>query len=749
MSANCIVENSNLTGNTEAGINIDYCSGIEVRNSNISENGLYGIQIYQSQSNVLSGNLVMGHETGMMLNMSGHNTLRNNAIKSNRYDFGVDGTGLSDFLQDIDVSNTVDYKPMYYLANKKDVEINSSSNAGYVALVNSSNIHVRSLDLEGNIEGILLAYSHSCIIQKNNITRNLHGAFLYYSQNNKLDGGVVVGNHDGVSLFYSQGNLVNSNLVASNEEYGISVEFSQDNVISDNNVTANGGDGFYVYRSLNCSIRSNMVFANGAGVRLQFSDGSTVEDNFIANNTWDGIYMVGSSDCTTHGNDVTGNIGFGVRFLYTAFNVVNENTIANNKEDGLNFYKCDNVSVSVNVLLRNVVGVYFYKCFDCTMVFNRISNHSREGVKVADCQNIVVSQNTMLGNGRAGLGLFYSSNITVESNVLDRNMNHGIWLDNSSNVVLAGNDVTSNEWDGIYLHVSSSCAVTNNLVARNMNGLHFWVADNNTITYNVVKENSNYGMYLEDCLYNTIFHNSFSNNTRQVRTLGKGKNSWDEGYPSGGNFWSDYAGGDFYWGLYQNLSGSDGLGDTPYIIDDENKDRYPLMTPVRTHDISIIDVDVYSYVVYVGWMVEVNVSVRNVGNFLESFNVTAFCNNTVMGTCAVSNLSVGGVVTIPFLSNTTGHAYGNYTISAVADYVLGETKTDDNILVDGIIFVTIPGDVDADGDVDLYDVVKMAVVYGSRIGDAKFGANLDINANRKIDIYDMVIACTHYGQKQP
>ena len=56
-------------------------------------------------------------------------------------------------------------------------------------------------------------------------------------------------------------------------------------------------------------------------------------------------------------------------------------------------------------------------------------------------------------------------------------------------------------------------------------------------------------------------------------------NNWDYGYPSGGNYWSDYNGTDVYSGPYQNETGSDGKGDTPYSIDEYNVDDYPLMTP--------------------------------------------------------------------------------------------------------------------------------------------------------------------------
>jgi hypothetical protein len=54
---------------------------------------------------------------------------------------------------------------------------------------------------------------------------------------------------------------------------------------------------------------------------------------------------------------------------------------------------------------------------------------------------------------------------------------------------------------------------------------------------------------------------------------------WDDSYPSGGNYWSDYIDVDVYHGVSQNIAGSDGIGDTPYVIDANNIDHYPLMSP--------------------------------------------------------------------------------------------------------------------------------------------------------------------------
>jgi hypothetical protein len=76
---------------------------------------------------------------------------------------------------------------------------------------------------------------------------------------------------------------------------------------------------------------------------------------------------------------------------------------------------------------------------------------------------------------------------------------------------------------------------------------------------------------------NMIYHNSFVDNSHQVYVYSQSACIWDSGYPSGGNYWSDYAGVDIKSGPNQDLPGSDGIGDTPYVIDGSNQDNYPIM----------------------------------------------------------------------------------------------------------------------------------------------------------------------------
>lgn len=149
------------------------------------------------------------------------------------------------------------------------------------------------------------------------------------------------------------------------------------------------------------------------------------------------------------------------------------------------------------------------------------------------------------------------SNVTIR-NVSVKNFFHGIYLYWSAGNTLHGNNVTENIGESIFLECSSSNTISENNITANFIGIWLHWSHNNV-----------------------IFHNSFFGNTFiQAANDESYGNKWDDGFPSGGNYWSDYTGIDYFGGPYQNETGSDGLGDTPYLVDSDNIDHYPLMNPI-------------------------------------------------------------------------------------------------------------------------------------------------------------------------
>jgi hypothetical protein len=79
------------------------------------------------------------------------------------------------------------------------------------------------------------------------------------------------------------------------------------------------------------------------------------------------------------------------------------------------------------------------------------------------------------------------------------------------------------------------------------------------------------------------------------------------------------------------------------------------------------------------------------------------------------------------------------------DPVEEELDISDNSFSDGLVLVTIAGDVDGDKDVDIYDIVSIATTYGIVTPDPLYKSNNDIDGDGDIDIYDVVAAAGNYG----
>ena len=181
---------------------------------------------------------------------------------------------------------------------------------------------------------------------------------------------------------------------------------------------------------------------------------------------------------------------------------------------------------------------------------------------------------------------------------------------------------------------------------------------------------------------------------------------------------------------------------------DETFKVVPMVKRVpNAHDVAVTNVTCSKTVVGKGFALNLNVCVTNEGSYPETFNLTTHANTTIIDAVTDITLTSGATTTISFTWNTTDFVKGNYTIWAYVTPVPSENDTADNILLaNEKICVSIPGDVDGDKDVDIYDVVKITGVYLSENGDSEYKPNSDINGDGIIDIYDVVICTSHYRQ---
>jgi outer membrane protein assembly factor BamB len=161
----------------------------------------------------------------------------------------------------------------------------------------------------------------------------------------------------------------------------------------------------------------------------------------------------------------------------------------------------------------------------------------------------------------------------------------------------------------------------------------------------------------------------------------------------------------------------------------------------EVHDVAVLNVTVSKTIIGQTYSMNINVTAANQGSYTEVFNVTAYANVTAVQT-ETFNITSQNSTTLTFTWNTTGFALGNYTISAYAWPVPGETNTaDNNFTCTGNVRVTIPGDVTGDGVVDIYDLRTVACYFDVTDHDPQWTAawTYDLNGNGVIDIYDLVL----------
>jgi hypothetical protein len=166
------------------------------------------------------------------------------------------------------------------------------------------------------------------------------------------------------------------------------------------------------------------------------------------------------------------------------------------------------------------------------------------------------------------------------------------------------------------------------------------------------------------------------------------------------------------------------------------------------HDVAITLVNVSKTIVGQGYSMKINATVTNEGDFFETFNVMIYLNisDPLPTYVYPMMLAEGDTQTLTYVWDTTGDSLGDYFLYVSAEAVVGETNTDNNLLYGEPVLVTIPGDVDGDRDVDIFDMTSIAGAYDSEVGDPNYHPNCDIDGDGDVDIFDVVIAAGNYEQ---
>ena len=336
-SVNCVVSATNPNDHvfyvTADWVNI---TGFTVKNATGSD--MAGIYLGSADHCNISSNNATNNRRGIYLLSSSNNTLTNNTMSGNNYNFGVQGSGLSHYIQKIDTSNKVDGKPIYYWVNHQDEQV--PGDAGFVAVVNSTNITVKDLTLTKNGQGVLLAYSGNSRVEDVTASNNEHGIYLICSSNNTLINNTVardyldLGFYYGIYLDSSSNNMLISNNATNNYIGGICLSSSNNNVIYNNTASHSYLSGIHLGGSSNNTLRDNTASNNREGISLDSSSNNTLSNNTASNN-FEGISLSSSSNNTLRDNTASNNHE-GIYLYSSSNNTIYNNYFNNGYDDGTN-----------------------------------------------------------------------------------------------------------------------------------------------------------------------------------------------------------------------------------------------------------------------------------------------------------------------------------------------------------------------------------------------------------------------------
>lgn len=361
--------------------------------------------------------------------------------------------------------------------------------------------------------------------------------------------------------------------------------------------------------------------------------------------------------------------------------------------------------------------------------------------------NSVIIRNTII-SGFTSYGVCLNitqNNVVLENNIT--NSQYGIMVDASYFTEIIGNRIEYND-EGVFIRYSNHNSVHNDFLRYNsIAGISLLDSWANDIDQNIIENDRDAIRFEGDgCAANNVrgnsishghcgitmlalpsnnsfYHNSFVNNSLQVSFEGLSWNRWDNGYPAGGNYWWWYYGG--------NDTDGDGIGDTPYSLDELNIDNYPLM-----------------------------------GTFGPSTppgaNVVVFPADDVCLT--YETVTLGGLTTVEkpttgpapppgfsisqyYIIETTADYAGDISIKIIYDMLIG-ARGDSTMQESWRLLqcVMLTGDVDKDFDVDIFDLVRLAGRYGVIKPNPKYDHQCDLDHDGDIDIFDLVAMAGNYGK---
>ncbi len=377
------------------------------------------------------------------------------------------------------------------------------------------------------------------------LTQDLAESIEITASNVTVDcnGHSVTGNETGYGIYLNgKSGVILKNCLVSNFSSGV-LQYNNSifNVFANNSFLDNIQGIVLWWDSDGNTINENTISGSGYGIILIASDGNAIADNTVSNN-YHGVYLWASRNNTLTDNTVDSNTGYGIWLASSRTNILDKNDILNN-EIGLFLASSNENAITNNIFIND--GVFAAESFHNAVENNKVNNKPLIYLEE-------ISDYTIKDVEAGQVVLINTDNITLENlNLSNTAISIELWRTNYTRII-------------------------NNKLLGNRIGIYPSYSNNTTVSGNTISDNQQYGIILYSSNDSRIYHNNLMGNQIQAYVIYGVNNLFDNGYPDGGNYWSDYIGVDLYSGPNQDQPGSDKIGDTPYTFTG-GQDRYPFM----------------------------------------------------------------------------------------------------------------------------------------------------------------------------
>jgi len=594
-TGNAVVEDNIITNNIGSGISISLAEG---RSATIANN-----KIDNNAGSSSDGISVSIASSGGLM------TIENNPVTSSgRYGIYLRGVKTGSTVSDFSVESSGSYG-LYAVSSDLNVEnVTITDNTKPGIYFNSGKAFtIRNSTIDRNGGGIIYGGSANgdAVVEDNIITNNTgSGISISLAErrsatvtNNKIDNNAG-SSSDGIYCnIAGTGGMVTieNSPVTRSGRYGIYLTGVRTDLNAENvTITDNTKPGIYFYSGKAFTIRNSTIDRNGGGIIYGGSaatGNAVVEDNIITNNIGSGvsISLAEGKSATVKNNKIDNNAGSysdGISVSIASSGglmTIENNPVTRSGRYGIYLQGGRTESIVADSSLESSGNYGLYAVSSDLNVENvTITENTKSGICFTSGKAFTIRNSMIDGNGG---GIIYggsaaTGNAVVEDNIITDNIGSGVLISlaEEKSATLKNNKIDNNvgsSSDGIYCKIAGTggmVTIENNSVANSGDdGIYLIRAKNSILVNNNISTNG-YGIRLDSSLNNLIYHNNFKNNHKYNAYDNGESNSWDDGYPSGGNYWEDYNGEDV---------DNDGIGDTPYNISGTAgaQDQYPLMEP--------------------------------------------------------------------------------------------------------------------------------------------------------------------------